>query len=272
VGYQQYEPPTTFSNTQLQMWLIRCKELRYVHQETRFEVELHIRLFDNPLLMPKMPSTGSLRIVPMVEEIGLCTFGEDDTFAYLCAHGAIHCWFRLKWLADIGALLARQPDGGVERLYLAADARGVGPCAAQAILLCRKILETAIPDQLITTLSGSSVVRRLEAIAMKAMTAETEPTEQAFGTFWANLSHFLLDLNWRYWLAELKVQLISPVDILTLPLTDKLQLLYPALRMPLWLYRQSIHRAPAASGGLTPLKAFSHEIKPEHDNHSRPSR
>lgn len=240
VGYRQYEPPTTFSNTQLQMWLIRCKELRYVHQETSAEVELHIRLFDNPLLMPKMPSTGSLRIVPIAEEIGLCTFGEEDTFAYLCAHGAIHCWFRLKWLADIGALLARQPDGGVERLYLAADARGVGRCAAQAILLCRQLLGTAIPDQLITTLSRSSVARRLEAIGMEAMTAETEPTEQVFGTFWANLSHFLLDPNWRYWLAELKIQLISPVDILTLPLPKPLRGLYPILRLPLLFWRRHI--------------------------------
>ena len=39
------------------------------------------------------------------------TLGADDLFAYLCAHGAYHAWFRLKWLADIGALLAAEPMG-----------------------------------------------------------------------------------------------------------------------------------------------------------------
>jgi hypothetical protein len=270
-GYRRYEPSTSFNEAQLRMWLLRCKELSYVHERRHVIVELHSRLFDNAQLMADTPVAAASQMVAVTEGNNLCTFGEDDLFAYLCAHGAIHCWFRLKWLADIGALLARQPEGGVERLYLAADARGVGRCAAQAIFLCRQLLGTAIPDQLITTLSRSSVVQRLEAIAMKAMTAETEPTEQALGTFWANLSHFLLDPSWRYWLAELKVQLISPVDILTLPLTDKLQLLYPALRIPLWLYRRSIHRPPAARDGLIPLKTFSHEIKPDHDNHSHPS-
>jgi hypothetical protein len=241
-GYRQFEPPATFSEAQLRMWQLRCKEVRYVHQENQLKVELHFRLFDNPRLMAEVPITGSLRIVPLSKEVGLCTFGEDDLFAYLCAHGAFHCWFRLKWLADIGALLAVQPEGRVERLYQAADARRAGRSAAQAILLCRRLLGTTIPDRLITTLSKQVSVRWLDAIAMKAITADLEPTEQLFGTTRNSLSHFLLDRDWRYRLAELKDHLISPVDILTLPLPKQLQALYPVLRLPLWLSRHSIRR------------------------------
>ena len=223
----------------MRMWLLRRKELRYVHEERQLIVELHSRLFDNPRLMAKMSVTGPLQIVAVTEELGLQTFGEDDLFAYLCAHGAFHCWFRLKWLADIGALLTRQPEGGVERLYRAADARGVGRSAAQAILLCRRLLGMTLPDQLVTALRKNTAVRWLEAIAMQAITADLEPTEQPFGTTWNNLSLFLLKPDWRYWLAELENDLISPVDILTLPLPAQLRALYPVLRLPLWLWRKS---------------------------------
>lgn len=241
-GYRPFEPPGTFSEDQLRMWLLRCKELSYVHEESRLVVELHSRLFDNPQLMPAIPASGSFRRISFGKEIELPTFGEDDLFAYLCAHGAVHCWFRLKWLADIGALLASQPEGGIERLYQAADARGAGRAAAQAILLCQRILKLPISAKLNTILSESPSVRLLEATAMKAITADLEPTELPFGTTFNNLSLFLLNREWRYWLIELENQLISPVDILTWPLPKQFRVFYPILRLPLWLWRLTTNR------------------------------
>jgi hypothetical protein len=38
--------------------------------------------------------------------------GEDDPVAYLCMHGALHWWSRLKWLADVNALIATTPVDG----------------------------------------------------------------------------------------------------------------------------------------------------------------
>jgi hypothetical protein len=236
-GYSRHQPPPEFTASHLQMWMHRCKEILYIHSEKNIPVELHCRLFDNPRMMVCLPATDRLQIVPLGDGVGVRTFGDDDLFAYLCAHGATHCWFRLKWLADINALLARQPDGGAERLYRAADARGAGRCAAQAILLCRRILGTAIPDQLIKTLSRDASVRWLERMAMKAITADLEPTEQLFGTTRNNLTFFVLRPEWRYCLVELEDHLISPVDILTLPLPKPLRCLYPILRLPLWLWR-----------------------------------
>jgi hypothetical protein len=236
-GYSRYLPSPKFTGSQLQMWIHRCKEIGYVHPEKKIEVELHSRLFDNPAMMVDLPTTNQLQMVQLGDGVGVRTFGNEDLFAYLCAHGAVHCWFRLKWLADIAALLAQKPDGGAERLYRAADARGVGRCAAQAILLCGRLLGMALPDELITELSRDASVRWLEGIAINAITAELEPTEQPLGTTRNNLSHFLLRREWRYWLAELEDHLISPVDILTLPLPQHLRGLYPVLRLPLWLWR-----------------------------------
>jgi hypothetical protein len=110
------------------------------------------------------------------------------------------------------------------------------------MLLCQRILGTPIPRQLITSLSKDADVRWLDAIAMKAITADLEVTERWFGTTWNSLALFLLDSDWRYRLAELKDYSTSPVDILTLPLPKELQVLYPALRLPLWLWRHGLRR------------------------------
>jgi len=236
-GYRRYQPPAEFAATQLEMWMHRCKELGYIHPEKKIEVELHARLFDNPRMMIGPPATDRLQTVPLVDGTGVRTFGQGDLFAYLCAHGAVHCWFRLKWLADIAALLAQQ-SGGMEPLYRAAEARGVGRCAAQGILLCRRLLGTAIPDRLITKLSKDASVQWLEAVALKAITADQELNELPFGTARKNLSLFALRQDWRYRLVEVEEQLISPVDILTLPLPKQLRALYPVLRLPLWFWRR----------------------------------
>jgi hypothetical protein len=39
-------------------------------------------------------------------------------------HVALHWWNRLKWLADLNALLMTTPENGVERFMHAAEARG----------------------------------------------------------------------------------------------------------------------------------------------------
>ena len=118
------------------------KDLGFVHQATGLRIELHWRLFLNPHAMAETSIMAASRVVPLAGAEGLRTLGEEDLFAYLCMHGALHWWNRLKWLADVNALLASTPQDGVERLVRAAEARGAGRAAAQALLLCRNLLQT----------------------------------------------------------------------------------------------------------------------------------
>ena len=185
------------------------------------------------------------RVVSLNGTVGLRTLGEEDLFSYLCMHGALHCWSRLKWLADINALLTTAPERGVERLVGAAEARGTGRAAAQALLLCRRLLATPLPDRLMATLAKSATVRWLEATALNAMTTglgEREPREERFGTTRGSLSTFLLGRSWRYRLSELGIHLINQTDVLAVPLPERLRFLYPILRLPFWLWRHARRR------------------------------
>ena len=240
-GYRRFDPSPDINAAQLRQIMPLRKDLGFVHQASGLRVELHWRLFLNPHAMPKTSMTAS-RVVPLAGA-ALRTLGEEDLFAYLCMHGALHWWNRLKWLADVNALLASTPENGVERLVRAAEARGAGRAAAQALLLCRRLLGTTLPTRLTATMDSGATVRWLEATALNAMTkgqGECDPHETRFGTTRGSLSTVFLSRNWRYRLAELGIQLTSPTDVLTLPLPPPLRFLYPVLRIPFWMWRHTV--------------------------------
>jgi hypothetical protein len=244
-GYRRFDPPPSISDAQLRLLMPLRKDLGFVHQATGLRIELHWRLFLNPHAMVESSFMAASRVVPLSGAAGLRTLGEEDLFAYLCMHGALHWWNRLKWLADVNALLACTPQNGVECLVRAAEVRGASRAAAQALLLCRKLFQTPLPASLTATLDKSITLRWLEATALNAMTTgqdEHDPHDVRFGTTRGSLSTFLLNRSWRYQLAELGIHMTNPTDVLTIPLPQPLQFLYPVLRLPLWAWRHSIHR------------------------------
>jgi hypothetical protein len=242
VGYRRVDPPPDVSNSQLRLLIRLRKDLGFVHQTTGLRIELHWRLFLNPHAMDETSIMAASRVLPFAGAAGLRTLGEEDLFAYLCMHGAFHWWYRLKWLADINALLAAGPKARIEHLFDAAKTRDAARAAAQALVLCHQLLGAALPASLCATAGKGLIARWLEATAVNAMTSgqsEHEPRNMRFGTTRGSLSTFLLNRNWRYRLAELNNHLTNQNDVLTVPLPEWLWFLYPVLRLPLWAWRHS---------------------------------
>lgn len=197
-------------------------------------------------MMGAISTTTAAQAVSVGSGIKLATLGEKDLFAYLCAHGANHCWYRLKWLADIAALLGKATQEKIEDLYAAAVERGAGPAAAQALLLCARLFETPLPGGLFVRLGRNYRARWLERIGLWALTTgneETVPPDLPFGATKITLSRYLLRSSVPYWLTELRIQLTSTRDMLMLPLPKALLFVYPALHVPLWLCRRMMGRA-----------------------------
>jgi len=255
-GYRRFDPPLNISEAQLGLLMPLRKDLGFVHDATGLRVELHWRLFLNPHAMAERSIMAASRVVPLTGTEGLRTLGEEDLFAYLCMHGALHWWSRLKWLADVNALLASTSRNGVERLVRAAEARGAGLATKQALLLCRKLLHAPLPALVTAARDESATVRWLEATALSAMTTgqgEHDPHEVRFGTTRGSCSTFLLSRSWRYRLAELGIQLTNPTDVLTLRLPQPMRFLYPVLRLPLWAWRHTVqHNTLRQKPGGTP--------------------
>jgi hypothetical protein len=241
-GYSRFDPAPTISDTQLQLLLPLRKDLGFVHKTTGLRIELHWRLFLNPHALTEDSIMAESRYVPLTDAAGLHTLGDEDQFAYLCMHGALHWWNRLKWLADVNALLPSTAEDSIERLVRAADVRGAERAAGQALLLCQRLLGARLPARLMTKLSKSATLRWLEATALRAMQGERDPHELRFGTTRGSLSTFLLNPSWRYWLKELNLHLINQTDVLTVPLPERMRFLYPLLRLPLWAGRHATKR------------------------------
>jgi hypothetical protein len=248
-GYRQSNPPPDIGDAQLRLLIPLRKDFGFVHRATGLPVELHWRLFLNPHAMSEA-SVAASRVVPLTGTKGLRTLGEEDLFAYLCMHGALHWWNRLKWLADINALMAATPpEEGVDRLLRGAELRGAGRAAILAVILCQRVLRAAVYSPTNGRSRKGVVLGWLETTALAAMTSgqgERDPHDTRFGTTRGSLSAYLLSPSWRYRLAELNIQLTNQTDVLTVQLPDWARFLYSFLRLPLWVWR---HAGKRSAGG-----------------------
>jgi hypothetical protein len=239
-GYRLWKPAPRLTGTQLREVLRYGKEIELIHRDSNLQVELHWRLVVNSLLLKDVGLSTPRQEVALAPGQTIRTLGEEDLFAYLCVHGALHAWFRLKWLADFNALIAGRSDADITRLYRHAQAKGAGLCAGQALLLCGRILQTRLPPALASELEGDRRLEKLAAIAQTMMIgpdAGTEVYDRPFGTARTLFAQFRLGQGWRYRLAHARLSFVSIEDVFSYPLPEALRFLYPVMYFPLWLLR-----------------------------------
>lgn len=139
-GYVRFEPQARLTPRRLRSYLAHQKDFSYEHPAAGIVIDLHWRLFRNPFL----PANARL------EEVGedwihlgserIPTLPALQLLLYLCVHGALDGWLRLKWLADIGALLHTVTPGQLNSAATAAAEQQALPQFSAAMLLCQDLL------------------------------------------------------------------------------------------------------------------------------------
>ena len=247
-GYERTLPGPEFSDEAgAALW----KETLWTHVKSGLVVELHTALVDNPRLLPSVSARPELQLVRLGPGMEVPTLEKDQLFAYLCVHGATHAWARLKWLADVAALLKSEGPAETERLYRRSLELGVGRSSAQALLLCNELLSLPLPEALARELRQDSKLKWLESLAISAMAGRgaTELDSTVFGTVVINLSHFLLGKGWSYKRSELIRKLKNPEDQASLDLPAPLHFVYPLVALPRWVWRRyKLSRGPGDPG------------------------
>lgn len=240
VGYKRDYPGAEVPDERLLDWMAISKETLWVHPQSGMVAELHTGLVDNPRLLPGLTARPTLQSVAIGSGIELPTLSSEELFAYLCVHGGAHAWARLKWLADVAALLRAAGPEATEPLYRKSIRLGAGRSTAQALLLCERLLALPLPQSLTTQLRRDAANRWLERLALKAMSGRgaTELDDTLFGTVVINLSHFLLGRGWRYRYSEIARKAVNPMDRFDMPLPFYLHFLYPILAVPAWVRRR----------------------------------
>jgi hypothetical protein len=241
-GYQPCGASVDLNDARMALTMRHCYHLEYLHPDGGALVELHWRLAANPHRVAPIPPPARWTTVSLSGAIGVRSFAGADLDAYLFAHGAQHCWFRLKWLADIGALLAGRSNAEIEQMVATVTQMGLRRPLAQGLLLAARLLKTPLPPGLDAELSKDRRSRWLVDLAIAAMTAGDaigDPHDLPFGETRINLSQYLLQAGSRYWLATAAQNFACGEDWLTVPLPRRLIWLYPFLRLPLWVARQA---------------------------------
>lgn len=190
-------------------WHGHAKESVWRHRVSGTTLDLHTRLSDSKAMLPAVGMASPRQAVEIAPGRSLPTLADEPLFAYLCVHGSSSAWFRLKWLADVAALLAPRSPGDIDRLYAASQELGAGRAADQALLLAADLFATKLSDSLDRKLRGRRASRYLAAAARELLGEEREPTEGRFGTLQIHLSQLLLRPGLLFKVAEAKRQLLG---------------------------------------------------------------
>ena len=235
-GWRRIAPPPGMAPHLLERYFDCCKDAAFVHEERGVRLELHHSLV-GPGALQTIGAASPARDVELFPGQAVPTFEAGDLFVYLCVHGAIHHWWRLKWLADFAALIARRPADEIARLHAVACDRGAGRFSGQALLLTHHLLGVPLPGALRAELERDRRIGRMCARSLAAI--EHGQTRLDLRGMWeAFVEDTRLGGGWRSGARALRRYFVSPEDLVRVPLPERLFFLYYVLRIPLFLVRR----------------------------------
>lgn len=204
-GYRCHIPGTAMVG--LADWHRFAKDSAWRNDEADITVELHTELTENSRhLLPGLTARSTTRSVELSPGLTVPTFGHDALFAYLCVHGALSGWRRLKWLADLAGLVRDCDAMEIARLHGAAATLGAGRAASQAIALCARVFGTPLPPAVAAALADDWRTRLLVAGGLRLLTDPAgydDPDERRFATLPIHLMTALLVPGGAYRRAEM---------------------------------------------------------------------
>jgi len=236
-GYRRIAPLNVeLTPRRFAYYVSHWKDFVYEHAVSGDSVELHWRLTRNRA-MPgaRLTRAESISYVSAGSR-QIPTLAFDDLFLYLCLHGALDGWMRLKSLADIVALCREMKPAEIERLAKLAAQFGLLPEMSAAILLARRVFGVDI-DRTGLLPESHPVVRRILDFSWYAISGEgfMMPRENISGMRWARYELGLRrSLSYRWQIVQRL--LFRPRVWSRFPLPDSLFLMYPLLSPIEWLF------------------------------------
>jgi hypothetical protein len=241
-GYVRFEPQARLTPRRLRSYIAHQKDFSYMHPLGGVVIDLHWRFFRNPWL----PANA------LLEQVGedwldlgserIPTLPAHRLLLYLCVHGALDGWLRLKWLADIGALLHTMTPEQLASTAAVASEQQALPQFSAAILLCQDLLGPhPMPDGCLDR--NDTSVAHIMRFSKRCMTSNQycPVRERIPSTQWF-LNEFRLHTAPRYRVDLIERSLFRPRVWHRFNLPDALFPLYALLSPFEWLSFHFRHR------------------------------
>ncbi|MHB9131972.1 MAG: nucleotidyltransferase domain-containing protein [Armatimonadota bacterium] len=158
---QGYRPENPHEYTEVQIAAMReiYHHEVFIHPVTQMMVELHWRLAEYPFI-------GRLSDTSIWERSYATSLGgremrlllPADLLLFLCAHGAKHRWWYLKWLCDVAELLRTQPELDWPEVLTRARDTGNQRVLLLGVLLAHDVLDAPAPETLLQQARSNRVV------------------------------------------------------------------------------------------------------------------
>lgn len=236
-GYELTHP--VLNDAQFARYAAFEKESTFSSTARSVSVDLHWRLSDNEALLAGIGADARTQEVRLGAGV-VRTLADEPLFAYLCVHGTVHGWARLKWLADVAAFLSRWPEAEVSRFHDVAVGLGAGRTPGVALLLCHRLLGLKVEPRLLETLQNDVAIEALAATSLNCLThggGTSEIGKYTSTGLRLSLSHFSLVPGRRYAWGQLNRLFTSGWDRARISLPKHLQFLYYLLRIPSFVVR-----------------------------------
>jgi hypothetical protein len=139
-------------------------------------VEVHWRLAANPKLFPVGPVTPRAL---HVAGITIPALPMPEAFFYAMVHGTKHAWFRLKWIADVAALVRQRPHLAAVSTLEEAQRAGLERCVATGLLMAERVLGPFLLDDArdwTQSIRGTRALVRLSSWRLSATEQRSERT------------------------------------------------------------------------------------------------
>lgn len=216
------------------------KDDSYINVDCQVEVELHWRLFNLAALMP-LPFEAMWTEQDTVTLGGraIAVLSPRHEFLYLCCHGALHGWFRLKWLQDIARILQIWPADTLLQINRLTHELKLEPTVAGTLALVQELLGIVAPAPLQSLTAPSRPSQALTRFSRQSLAL---PAAQSnFPSFVRQIGLFLLwsrlRAGIRFKCSVLGRALVTTQDVTQLPLPQWAFGLYYPLRPVLLLSR-----------------------------------
>ncbi|MFE4350604.1 nucleotidyltransferase domain-containing protein [Peribacillus butanolivorans] len=232
--------------------------IAYFHPQKKIQIEIHWRLNPPPLKEPSFNELWNRKRVSTLTTHQVYFLGEEDLFLFLIAHGSRHCWFRLRWLADIDQIIRNKVISSKNSLSIKAyQHQHLGGKAHilidHALILASVLMKTPINKEMYSLAVG----KRSEKLVHLAINSIIEnghleinydkfKKNQSFSvktnlqrTFNLILYEFSLKSSLQKFIYILKLLKPSSADLKTLKLPKYLYFLYYPLHPFLWFWRKT---------------------------------
>ncbi len=147
-GYVRLDPQARLTRRRLRSYVAHQKDFSYSHPLSDLIIDLHWRLFRNPFLPANAGLTDVGEDWVDLGSERIATLPAPRLLLYLCVHGALDGWLRLKWLTDIGALMhAMTPEQLASTVNMATEQQAFTQFSA-AVFLCQELLGQELSAEL----------------------------------------------------------------------------------------------------------------------------